>query len=124
MTKIYEQHDKAFKQVSAKAILRDGVHVANISIKFPIDGAGRFYAYFHLIGSEMCRGFAGGYGYDKTTACVYDAITKTEIADDHYSNTPKQLEMLAMFKAAISDNDGYDWQRLLRDAGFTVLNVV
>lgn len=36
---VYETHDKAFANVSAYAIVSDGARVANISFKFPRDGA-------------------------------------------------------------------------------------
>src|SRR3546814_2190612 len=70
MTAIYDQHDKAFARVSAYVVTKDGAHVANVSIKFPADGAGRLYAYVHWIGLEMVRDHANGYGYDKRTAAV------------------------------------------------------
>src|SRR3546814_12330665 len=70
MTAIYDQHYKAFARVSAYVVTKDGAHVANVSIKFPADGAGRLYAYVHWIGLEMVRDHANGYGYDKRTAAV------------------------------------------------------
>src|SRR3546814_19308140 len=70
MTAIYDQHDKAFARVSAYVVTKDGARVANVSIKFPADGAGRLYAYVHWIGLEMVRDHANGYGYDKRTAAV------------------------------------------------------
>ena len=77
MTKIYEQHEAAFKYTAAYVVLNtDFQRVATIAFKFPKDGAGRLYAYVHWLGCEMVRGFAGGYGYDKTSAAVESAIEK------------------------------------------------
>lgn len=77
MTTVYEQHDAAFKQVSAFVITDSkGERVATIAFKFPKDGAGRLYAYVHWIGVPMVRGHANGYGYDKKSAAVESAIPK------------------------------------------------
>lgn len=123
MTKIYEQHDAAFKLVSAYAVLKDGQHVANVKIKYPRDGAGRLWAYVHWIGFEMVRGCAGGYGYDKTSAAVYDAACKAVkvITPD----TPRQ-EYRALFLTVMSGHkvESQGWKRVLEDVGFTVLNVI
>ena len=71
MTDIYDQHAKAFAAVQAFVILdTSGERVATVALKFPRDGAGRLYAYVHLIGVEMVRAHAGGYGYDKRSAAV------------------------------------------------------
>lgn len=135
MTKpsIYDQHDKAFAQVSAYVILKNGERVATIAFKFPRDGAGRLYAYAHFIGVPMVRAFAGGYGYDKRSAAVQSAIGKIEqppLSDnlaalqwaqmDHIA----EAERLAAFKAAFDDIGGQDWDTAFRKAGFTVLQAV
>lgn len=113
MTNIYEQHDKAFKNVSAYAILLNGERVANISIKFPADGAGRLYAYVHWIGVEMVRGLANGYGYDKQSAAIEHAALKLEDNEETHA-----------FKLALHNLGGIHWTRALEDAGFTVLQVI
>lgn len=82
MADIYEQHDAAFKRVSAFVIMSAGERVATVAIKFPADGAGRLYAYVHWLGNEMTRGQASGYGYDKRSAAIADAARKY-IAAEH-----------------------------------------
>ena len=131
MTKIYDQHDQAFRFISAFAILKDGNHVANVSIKFPKDGAGRLWAYVHFLGLEMARDFAGGYGYDKRTPAVKRAAEKIPpyLADDlsqkwQIERAEDINKKLSDFKAAFENVGGKYWADALRDAGFTVCNVV
>ena len=117
MTSIYDQHDAAFANVSAFVILKGAERVATVAIKFPKDGAGRLYAYVHWIGTEMVRGMAGGYGYDKRTAAVSNAAEKLDVPVEHKSAH-------ADFAVSLRDPDGRDWTRKLEDAGFTVLQAV
>ena len=142
MTKIYEQHDAAFRQVSAFAILRNGEPVAHIAFKYPRDGAGRLYAYVHWLGVEMVRGYAGGYGYDKRSAAIENAVPKIprfDFSEDAqarriagYPAAAMQLEIsqnaenekLDLFRAALSDIGGNNWDRALHDAGFRVFQVI
>ena len=70
---IYVLHAKAFNRVSAYVIMRGEERVATIAFKFPRDGAGRLYAYVHVFGAPMVRGYAGGYGYDKRSAACSSA---------------------------------------------------
>lgn len=115
MTNIYDQHTAAFKNVSAYVILKDGERVATIAFKFPADGAGRLYAYVHWFGIPMVRGFANGYGYDKKSAAVEDAVDKLP-----EFGSGGHLE----FKKALSNIGGNSWENSLRDAGFTVFQAV
>jgi len=134
MTNIYDQHRAAFAAVSAFVVLdQDGKRVATVAIKFPRDGAGRLYAYVHVMGTEMARGWAGGGGYDKRTAAVCSAIRsiKPSVArtEPHYQNAEYIAladavnSTAASFRAAVTDN-GTDWTRGLEDAGYTVLQAV
>lgn len=137
MTKIYDQHNAAFKYVSAFAILKDRNHVANVSIKFPKDGAGRLYAYVHVFRAEMSRGFAGGYGYNKTSAAIMDAMEKTkpykiERTKDENAESKAYYDkaeadgnaLIAELKKALEPAASAGWSNALRDAGFTVLHVL
>jgi hypothetical protein len=72
----YEHFDRAFERVSASAIIAEGRCVGRIAWKLPTDGAARLYCYFQLWGGPMTRGSAGGFGYDKRGAALYDAIAK------------------------------------------------
>jgi hypothetical protein len=123
MSKLWEQYDSAFKQVTAHAVLHEGQHVANIAIKFPRDGGGRVVAYVHWLGREVVRGSAGGGGYDKTSAAVHEAGRKLGTKPTDIESRPAALN--AFVKALIGDDNGQDWTRSIRDAdGFSLLNVI
>jgi hypothetical protein len=113
---IYDQHRAAFANVSAYVVMRDNERVANIAFKFPRDGASRLYAYVHWFGIPMVRGSAGGYGYDKKTAACNSASRALPQAS--YSDS------LEAFTTALAIDDGNDWERNLRNAGFDVLQAV
>ena len=74
----WQKFDNAFKSVSAFVVLdQDTMQpIAKIALKYPSDGAGRLNAYIHIIGMEVQHGYAGGYGYDKSTASIIRAICK------------------------------------------------
>jgi hypothetical protein len=118
MTTIYDQHDAAFRQVSAFVILKDKERVATIAFKFPKDGAGILWAYVHFFGSEMVRGRAGGYGYDKRSAAIEHAAQRMLATPNGWQHHQEA------FHAAIKDIGGNSWDRALQDAGFTVLQAV
>jgi len=121
MTDIYRQHDAAFANVSAYIIVKNGERIAKVAFKYPRDGAGRLYAYVHVFGTEMVRGFAGGYGYDKASAAVKDACTRLSYADldkDQYTIAN------AFYTAIATGSDGIYWNDRLRAAGFDVWQVV
>ena len=115
MKSIYDQFDAAFANVSAYAISIDGEHVARVAIKYPQDGAGRLYAYVHILGGQMVRGSATGYGYDKRSAAVVDAAGKLT-GDESYC--------AALFKRTLAKDGGYEWTTYLEKAGFTVDQVI
>ena len=119
MSNIYDQHRAAFSNVSAYCVLdKAGNRVASIAFKFPRDGAGRLYAYVHVFGGPMVRGFAGGYGYDKRSAAVLEAISKIK-PDDYY---PESAHDVAAFKGMV--DCGHGWDRQIEAAGYTVLQAV
>ena len=120
MTNIYDQHRAAFSNVSAYCIIRDGERIASIAFKFPRDGAGRLYCYLHIFGSQMTRGFAGGYGYDKRSAATEFGCRETFSRDARLED----LANIDAIKSALSDIGGSSWDRELEKAGFTVLQAV
>lgn len=123
MTKVYEQFEAAFSNVSAFVIMNGAEQVARVVFKFPKDGAGRLYAYVHYQGFEMSRGYAGGCGYDKKSAAVENAVDKmvSDIADyGHNGGKPN----VRNFVTAIQNMGGANWDHALRDAGFTVIQAV
>lgn len=120
---IYEQHDKAFRDVSAFVILKDGERVATVALKFPKDGAGRLWAYVHWIGLPMVRGYAGGFGYDKRSAAVAAAAKKMALPVPCEEKVATG-EGYTAFVKALEDGDGHNWACRLERAGFTVLQAV
>jgi len=129
MSNIYDQHRAAFSNVSAFVVMNGAELVAKVAIKFPRDGAGRLYAYVHFFSMPMVRGFAGGYGYDKRTAAVEDAMKKIDPAyfsPDKYGNTweKERAECEEFRNAILAARDGQDWTDSFRKAGFTVLQAV
>lgn len=119
MTDIYTQHYKAFINVSAWVILKDGKRVATVAVKFPKDGAGRVYAYVHWLGVPMVRGFVHGYGYGKPTAAIANAVKpflKSAPGDGNASQ--------GAFGLILTQDEGKDWTYALENAGFTVMQAV
>jgi hypothetical protein len=106
MTTIYDQHDTAFASVSAFALVHAGAQVGTLAFKYPADGAGRLWCYLHLHGSEMVRGSATGYGYDKAGAAFESAVTALLKAGD----CPEYL-------AGCANIGGSDYSAALRAAG-------
>jgi hypothetical protein len=131
MTRIYDQHDTAFKMLSAYVVLDGkGDKVATIAIKFPRDGAGRLYAYVHWIGSEMVRGSATGYGYDKRSAAC--SVAAHNLPFPYQMSEPSKPNYISAdsapsydaFRYAMMKDDGRCWDNHLEAAGFRVLQAV
>lgn len=129
MKKIYEQHDKHFSHVAAYVFIKDNQQL-NVSFKFPKDGAGRLYCYIHLIGSEMARGFADGYGYDKKSAAFCDAVRNLPEYepynnDVYFINIAKEYnEKINYLKQVFNDIGGRDWPDILKKEGWHQYNVL
>lgn len=121
MTDIYDQHKAAFSSVAAYVVMKDGDRVATVAFKYPRDGAGRLYAYVHLIGLRMVRGFAGGYGYDKHTAAVSNAAHKIVV---EASEAVIVRQHAAAVRDALLPDQGRYWYDNLRLAGFDVWQAV
>lgn len=122
-TDIYKQHEAAFAHVQAFVISKNGERVATVAFKFPRDGAGRLYAYVHWIGTEMVRGHATGYGYDKRSAAVESAVAKLERFPDKTAPIPF-THTQNVFIDALKDVGGAYWYDKLEKAGFTVWQAV
>lgn len=116
---IYDQHDKAFHHVSAYVVLEGWERLATIAIKFPKDDADRLWAYVQWSGTEMTRGYADGYGYDKQTAAIKSAVARLAASPTEASPARR-----AAFQAALSNCGGHEWDRRLRDAGFDIWQAV
>lgn len=125
MADIYQQHKAAFSNVSAFAILdRAGERVATVDIKYPRDGTGRLYAYVHLIGVEMVRGHANGYGYDKRSAAVAAAIAKIKEPEVRSERDPQVGGYHELLTDAAPAMDSRDWTQAIEAAGLRVIQVV
>ncbi|MBX9932725.1 MAG: hypothetical protein K2Y56_14475 [Methylobacterium sp.] len=126
MTDIYAQHRKAFANVSAYVVLKDGERVATVAFKF----GNTVTAYVHWIGTKMARGRAVGGGYDRQTAAVQMAVKNAkaqmdDAAQDPMIHTNAQARALGDFRfAVLAGDDGQTWARNLEKAGFTVLSAV
>ncbi len=124
--KIYDQHDTAFKSVSAFVIMKDNERVATVAFKFPSDGAGRLYCYLHVLGISMVRGMATGYGYDKKSAAFADAAEKqANVKLEGWQSAGGYAKEYANARTIRNClTDGHDWINDLRNAGFTVFQAV
>ncbi len=122
---------RAFRGVKAYAILdrTTAAHVANVTIKYPEDGAGRVYVYLHVIGLPLVRGSATGGGYDKAAAAMERAAAAVK------EPPPEKIEQVyhctadrhrRTIRAAMEDRskEGHIWQDRLQDVGYTVLPVI
>lgn len=122
MPDIYDQHRAAFARVSAYVVTHQGERVATIAFKFPKDGAGRLYAYVHWLGIPMVRGWAGGFGYDKSTAACSSAA-KRALGSYPCAEAPHTTAVRAFWRALERDT-GWHWDTQLANEGFTVLQAV
>src|SRR5574337_1185668 len=117
-TNIYDLHSKAFDNVSAYVICKDGERVATVAFRFPRDGAGRLWCYLHVLGVPMVRAYASGYGYDKKSAACVAASHKVEAyTGEDRVNCPKDAETRDAICNALSHDGGMCWDRYLLDAG-------
>lgn len=124
MSKIYDQHRQAFRDVEAYVVLKDGELVARIAFKFARSGL-QTQCYAHWLGIQMVKGRANGGGYDKSSAAAAHAASKMPLGldadtgmacDRHHHYNP--------FRAALAKDEGLSWDRQLRDAGFNVVQAV
>ena len=126
MTKsVYQKFEASFSNVSAYAILKDGVHCANITLKYPKDGMGRLQCYIHILGTEMQNGQASGYGYDKRSHAIHVTAKKYK---DYLNTLPMDTkikpEALRLVDILASDSADNGWDDNLYSEGFTKINVI
>ena len=117
MTDTYGKFDTATRDISAYALLLDGKPVGRIVIKF---GAAAT-AYVQIWGAPMATARATGYGYDKATQAVMDAIGRLQNDDcpvDEYKAFDRIRAVAAQWKG------GARYQTALENAGFTLATVI
>lgn len=119
---IYEQHNAAFKRVSAYVVTdAKGERVATVAFKFAASGL-RTTCFFHVLGRPMVKAFAAGGGYDKCSAAAHRAVFR--IHADAPEVSPKLVgEAMDAICEAIKD-EGRSWDGDLRAAGLNVVQAV
>ena len=122
---VYQKFESSFSNVSAYVIMKDGEHIANITLKYPKDSMGRLQCYIHIFGTEMQNSFAGGYGYDKTSHAIHVTAKKYK---DYLNTLPLDTvinkDALRLIDALSSDSADNGWDNALYDNGFTKINVI
>lgn len=122
MSNVYDQHDKAFADVSAWVVTKGGERVATVARKT----GGRkspngltVYVYLHVLGLPMVRGIARGGGYSMTDAAFAAAAEKMKAPDGC------DAEMLATASACNTYPEaGEHWDGWLRKRGYEVWQAV
>lgn len=124
MKSVYQKFESAFPNVSAYTILKDGEHVANITLKHPKDGVGRLQCFMHIPSTEMQNAFVSGCGYDKRSAAIHKTAKqyKEFIANNSkYKLKPSEDELLELLSSYEASNG---WSDELYRNGFNVINVI
>lgn len=119
MNDIYSKFDAATREVTAQALLFNGQPVGRIVIKY----GNAATAFVQIWGAPMATARATGYGYDKASAAVMDAIGKlAETPDERDAIACQAFERI---KRIASDwKGGTRYASALEAAGFTIANVI
>lgn len=125
MKTVYQKFESSFANVSAYVILKDGVHIANISLKYPKDGMGRLQCYIHIFGTEMQNDFVSGCGYDKRSHAIHKTAKKYLSLVENEGLTDALSVHEKLFLALLSSNEADNgWDGVLYKHGFTKINVM
>jgi hypothetical protein len=116
---IYEQHNKAFADVSAFVIMDGAERVGSVAIKRMRSGRTVAYVWWHEHG--MAKGSANGGGYDKDSAAVEVALTDLRRSLPRKLETPNKLADFVLIARTAS---GAGWQDCARTAGLVVYQAV
>lgn len=115
MKDVYEKMDSHFSNVSAHAITnQEGKPIGRILFHYSRGGV--VTAYVQEWGFSAITGKAGGYGYDKKGAALYDAIKKA-LKNDETKDSP-------LYKALESVTYDGEWLRLLENAGYKIQYII
>lgn len=73
-TATHNQYDKATSRLAVFVLAdKEKEIIGNILASYPKDGAGNLTVFIRILGLPLVRGKAGGYGYDKLGAAMYEA---------------------------------------------------
>lgn len=120
MADIYEQHQTAFKNVSAYIITDKA---GNLKARVAFKHGAAVTCYFHLLGLQMQKGIARGGNYDRASAAAKSAWDKIAKAPKPEHAGPEFNELRAAINGALQD-DGAHWDNALTRAGFGVFQAV
>ena len=120
---VYQKFEASFSNVSAYVIMKDGKHVANITLKYPKDGMGRLQCYIHILGTEMQNGCASGCGYDKRSHAIHLTAKKYKGYITSKGEVFKNNENLFL-DCLSSDEADNGWDDVLYKNGFIKINVI
>lgn len=118
---VYQKFEASFTNVSAYVILKEGVHIANITLKYPKDGMGRLQCYIHIFGTEMQNSFSSGYGYDKRSHAIHVTAKKYLNSDEYNKLRMNEKIFIDLLSSDEADNG---WGDVLYSNGFTKINVM
>ena len=120
---VYDKHSKAFQQVAAYVIVKDGKQVGTIAYKFPKDGAGRLSCFLHFHGYNMVTGFAVGYGYDKKSAALESAASHKSLSVKDEYNGLSAIDEYPVIPE-LQNIGGSDAQAVLSKSGYSLYQAV
>ena len=110
-----DQHEKAFKNVSAYVIIKNGVCLARINIKHGV----AVQAFITTKHSKYYKGKASGGGYDKKMASIADAASKLKADNDTLT-----IDEYKILDSIVNGyNNGLSIYQSLPD-DFTVINAI
>lgn len=120
MATVYEQFDKATRDVSAFAVFKGPDYIGRVVFKRGTSGL-RTTCFAQVWGLRMAKGMANGGGYDKDSAAAENAISKIKPEDER---DPAPLEHLKAWQDAMKGPEGERWNRRLDAAGYNVVHVI
>jgi len=119
MNDTYSKFDGATSKFSAYALLLDGKPVGRIVIKFGASAT----AYVQIWGAPMATARATGYGYDKATQAVMDAIGRFDRSEAP-QDAEGALAWMRIQSVAQCWDGGTRYRAALENAGFILATVI
>ena len=128
--------EKAAGSVSAYAIFHGGVFAGRMVVVYPRDGAGLLRVSLNFTDGPLkdlphLYGDASGYGYDKRSAAVRDALSAKRIKEaqaDYETVLSRKEGFKEAFDLAHNARhavpDGYGWEKILEHLGYSAQWIV